>query len=323
MFDLFLQNKDWILAAICFCLLAALFSFYLAYVQKKKERIGGRLAGLKSGSNRNPVSVSFLRKEKPRKPTPIEPFRTSAKSGSQGFLINMIGGKDLTRRLDNAGIRRPHREIYFVVVRGALFVLGGVIGFLLSSLFMPSSVFSLLVLAGLGAGFTSLAPPLLLRHLIQHRRQQIEGSVSDFIDLLVLCVEAGLTLEVALTRALAGLEKYAPALCEEMGITLHELRVLPDRNAAFVNLQQRTTSESLKYLVLALRQSEKYGTSISDALKAVAAENRKHGMLQLEAKAARMPALLSFPLIAFILPPVVALSAGPGFVLMMRTMGGG
>ena len=144
----------------------------------------------------------------------------------------------------------------------------------------------------------------------------------DMIDLLILCVEAGLTLETAIVRTIEGLEPFAPDVAAEMKITLSELRILPDKSMALTNLADRTASKSLKYLVLSLRQAERYGTSITGALKAVAMENRKMAILELENNASRMPALLSVPLILFILPPVVAISAGPGFALMMRTIGG-
>ena len=134
----------------------------------------------------------------------------------------------------------------------------------------------------------------------------------DMIDLLILCVEAGLTLETALVRTIEGLEPFAPEVAAEMKITLSELRILPDKSMALTNLADRTASKSLKYLVLSLRQAERYGTM----------ENRKMAILELENNASRMPALLSVPLILFILPPVVAISAGPGFALMMRTIGG-
>ncbi|MEH6475788.1 MAG: type II secretion system F family protein [Sneathiella sp.] len=168
----------------------------------------------------------------------------------------------------------------------------------------------------------SMLPFMVLRILVRKRREELELHVPDVIDLLVLCVGTGLTLEASLRKTTEAIANLSPMLSSEMKTMLNELRILPDKSSAFENLQNRTSSEGLRYLFAALNQSEIYGTSITASLRSVAIDNRKRKMIELENTSARLPVLLSLPLILFILPPVIAISAGPGFVLMLRSIGG-
>lgn len=167
----------------------------------------------------------------------------------------------------------------------------------------------------------SLFPFFLLGYLVRKRKDALEADVPDFLDLLVLCVGSGLTLEASLRKTVETISSLSPALADEMKTFLSELQILPDKSVAFSNLQNRTSSEGLKYLFLALRQSEIYGTSILSTLRTVAKEHRKSRLLSLENRAAHLPVLLSFPLIICLLPPVIAISAGPGFIIMLRSFG--
>jgi tight adherence protein C len=311
-----------LLAAMVLCLIAALGFLITAFKARKSERLDRRLQ-------------HFLTDEKEsEKPLPqpmridLEKEAQEGAGSSKNFWHLTFGDKGpgrltLSRRFIQAGIDPARGKRLFVAARIFCVVLSATVAaILLNNLALPIGLY-LSVGVVLAAGICgSFWPYYFLNYHIQQRQRRIERAMPDMIDLLILCVEAGLTLEVALARAIEGLEPFAPDVAAEMKITLSELKILPDKSMALTNLEERTASKSLKYLVLSLRQSEKYGTSITGALKAVAAENRKHRMLELENNAARMPALLSIPLILFILPPVVALSAGPGFALMMRTIGG-
>lgn len=320
-----LNFYNWLPIVAGFCCLTAAVSFYLALRAKHRERIDNRLQALRQTGflpATKPVEIVTLTRNDVA--TPLAGNR-SALTGYRRHLLTLHGGATLTRQLGQAGFGSKKMLLPFFVLRLCLAGIGGGMTIVILpalNLFPTPAPLLFWGSAFVVAGLASYLPHMVLRYFIRSREQEIERTVPDMIDLLVLCVEAGLTLETALTRAVAGLEAFAPALCAEMKITLNELRILPDKSMALTNLQERTTSKSLKYLVLALRQSERYGTSITGALKAVALENRKLSILKLEAAAARMPALLSFPLIAFILPPVVAIAAGPGFILMMRTIGG-
>ncbi|MCR9213928.1 MAG: type II secretion system F family protein [Proteobacteria bacterium] len=144
----------------------------------------------------------------------------------------------------------------------------------------------------------------------------------DLIDLLVLCVDAGLSLDSAMTRIVGQLQKINPVLSQEIQLTLDEINILPNRSQAFINFQNRAGSDLVTYFVLTVNQTTQYGTPLSATLKTLAEESRRSAMLDMEDRASRLPVLLSIPLILFILPPVVSLSVGPGFILMLRGLGG-
>ncbi|WP_339717074.1 type II secretion system F family protein [uncultured Sneathiella sp.] len=310
-----------LLAMISLCFLLASMLFAAAVRAKKEELVDRRLDGFR------------LEKPAPHK-TQEAPLRINLekqdeleerKKRKSVFLISgLFGNRGLNRRLVRAGYDPARYRRPFYIARILCFCLEAFLAaFLfdavLAEQFGPLITTVLVLAAGISGSFL---PNILLKFRIRQRRRRIERAMPDMIDLLILCVEAGLTLETALVRTIEGLEPFAPDVAAEMKITLSELRILPDKSMALTNLADRTASKSLKYLVLSLRQAERYGTSITGALKAVAMENRKMAILELENNASRMPALLSVPLILFILPPVVAISAGPGFALMMRTIGG-
>ncbi len=313
-----------VLAGIGFTLLVSIVFLMKAVLARRQERLDRRLLLFASGGSdrtaeKDPPAIR-LDFEKLEKAAPDPQGKHRLRTYFEGAARQ----QRLYRRFIRAGLDPKRLERPFKILRIACFAFGALVAAALLERQMPGGgVYPvgalLIIIAGAGAAFI---PHLLLKMRIRRRQQRIEQAVPDMIDLMILCIEAGLTLEVAIARAIDGLKPFAPEVAEEMRLTLNELRILPDKSMALDNLEKRTASRSLKYLVLSLRQSERYGTSISGALKAVAAEMRKTTLLELENAAARMPALLSVPLILLILPPVVALSAGPGFVLMMRAIGG-
>lgn len=174
----------------------------------------------------------------------------------------------------------------------------------------------------LGTVFCGYAPRFYRQYRINRHRQHIQDGMPDLIDLLVLCVDAGLTLEAALARAVGQIQQINPVLSREMQQTLDEISILPDRSQAFLNLQKRADSDLVNFFVLAVNQTSQYGTPLSATLKALAEDNRRAVRIDLEKRASRLPVLLSLPLILFILPPAICLSVGPGFVLMMQGLAG-
>ena len=310
-----------LLAMMALCFLLAGLLFIAAVRAKKTELVDRRLGGVlldkpvPARKRDVPLRIDLEKEKEPE----VRAGKTTA-----SVLSGLIGSRGLNRRLIRAGYDPGKYRRPFYIARILCFCLEAFLAALLfdaalADQFGPLITAALVLAAGISGSFL---PNTLLKFRIRQRRRRIERAMPDMIDLLILCVEAGLTLETALVRTIEGLEPFAPEVAAEMKITLSELRILPDKSMALTNLADRTASKSLKYLVLSLRQAERYGTSITGALKAVAMENRKMAILELENNASRMPALLSVPLILFILPPVVAISAGPGFALMMRTIGG-
>ncbi len=208
-------------------------------------------------------------------------------------------------------------RIFCSLVVVSAFLIAGRLGYLSN----PGSIswFVGLVLAVI-TGFC--LPDYCVRAVTKKRTRHFEEMAPDMVDLLLLSVEAGMTFDNALVETRSSLSLYSPKLAKEMERLSAEMVILPSRSAAFSNLVKRTGSETLRYLSVAFAQGEKYGAPIAASLKVVAQESRKRSLIELEKKASRLPVLLSIPLMIFILPPVVLISAGPGFITLMRSIGG-
>uniref|UniRef100_UPI003B3ACC56 type II secretion system F family protein n=1 Tax=Sphingomonas sp. TaxID=28214 RepID=UPI003B3ACC56 len=139
----------------------------------------------------------------------------------------------------------------------------------------------------------------------------IRKALPDAIDLLVICAEAGLTVDAAFGRVARELGKGYPELADEMSLTAIELGFLTDRRAAFENLATRVDLPSVRSLVTTLIQTEKYGTPLASALRVLSAEFRHERTMHAEEKAARLPAVMTVPLIVFILPVLFIVILGP------------
>lgn len=162
-------------------------------------------------------------------------------------------------------------------------------------------------------------PVMTLRHLASRRRAQIKKQLPDALDLLVICSEAGLSLDAGMTRVVRELGQTSPQLADELGLTAVELGFLPDRRQALLNLTKRTDLPSIRGVVNTLVQTERYGTPLSHALRVLAAEFRDERMMKAEEKAARLPAILTVPMILFILPTLFIVIMGPAVIKVIET----
>lgn len=157
-------------------------------------------------------------------------------------------------------------------------------------------------------------PEVFVKNAIQKRRKLIQKGLPDTLDLLVICAEAGLALDAALTRVSREMERSAPEVADEFGLTAVELGFLPDRKQALKNLIKRVRLPSIRGVVNTLMQTEKYGTPLSQSLRVLAAEYRNERMLKAEEKATKLPALLTVPLIVFIMPTLFIVLLGPAIL---------
>jgi tight adherence protein C len=158
------------------------------------------------------------------------------------------------------------------------------------------------------------APRLAQRNATIHRLQRLEAALPDAIDLLVICAEAGLSLDVALGRVGRELAPAAPDLAAELALAAVELGFLPHRADAFANLAKRAPLPMLDALAHLLAQTERYGTPLAQGLRVLAAEFRTGRMLRAEERAAKLPALMTLPMIGFILPPLFIVLIGPAII---------
>lgn len=155
------------------------------------------------------------------------------------------------------------------------------------------------------------APDIWLKNKIQKRTHAIRKGLPDALDLLVICAEAGLTVDAAFSRVSRELGKAYPELGDEFALTSIELGFLTDRRFAFENLARRIDLDSVRGVVTTMIQTEKYGTPLASALRVLSAEFRNERMMRAEEKAARLPAIMTVPLILFILPVLFIVILGP------------
>ncbi|HEX8302912.1 type II secretion system F family protein [Sphingomonas sp.] len=155
------------------------------------------------------------------------------------------------------------------------------------------------------------APDIYLKNKITKRSHAIRKGLPDALDLLVICAEAGLTVDAAFHRVSKELGKAYPELGDEFALTAIELGFLTDRRQAFENLAGRINLDAVRGVVTTMIQTEKYGTPLASALRVLSGEFRNERMMRAEEKAARLPAIMTIPLILFILPVLFIVILGP------------
>ena len=217
-------------------------------------------------------------------------------------------------KLAQAGIRSKDWALAVIFGRMVLpIVLGGtmVVGVYLLGWFGDWSPIKKF---GLVAGSLILsykAPDIFLKNKIDKRSKEIRKGLPDALDLLVICAEAGLTVDAAFHRVARELGKAYPELGDEFALTAIELGFLTDRRSAFENLAMRIDLDAIRGVVTTMIQTEKYGTPLASALRVLSAEFRNERMMRAEEKAARLPAIMTVPLICFILPVLFIVILGP------------
>jgi len=169
-----------------------------------------------------------------------------------------------------------------------------------------------------GAAYLGLqAPMLFLKNVISKRQLQIKRAFPDSLDLLLICIESGMSIEAAFRKVAAEIVTQSVALSEEFTLTTAELSYLQDRKIAYENLAKRTGIEGVKSVCLALQQSERYGTPLGQSLRVMAQENRDMRMNEAEKKAAALPPKLTVPMILFFLPVLFIVILGPAAIRVM------
>jgi tight adherence protein C len=171
-----------------------------------------------------------------------------------------------------------------------------------------------------GAYFGMKFPWIYVRRKRKKRYLRIQRSLADVLDLMTICAEAGLSLAASLERVSRELMISYPEMAQELGVTAVEMGFLPDRNKALANLGERCQLPEVRGIVSVLIQTEKYGTPIAQALRVLSAEFRQARMLRAEQKAAKLPALMTIPMIVFILPTLFIVIIAPAAVKLMDTI---
>lgn len=217
-------------------------------------------------------------------------------------------------RLKAAGLRSQNALNTFLAARFLLpflfLALATVWIFVLNN--MQSRPFAMRLLAAIVAGYIGFyLPNIYISNRISKRQHSIRRAWPDALDLMLICVESGMSMEAAMRRVADEMASQSPALAEEMVLTTAELSFLQDRRTAYENLGNRTQLEIVKSVCQALIQAERYGTPIGQALRVLAQEGRDERMNAAEKKAAALPPKLTVPMILFFLPVLVAVILGP------------
>ncbi|MDR6113505.1 MULTISPECIES: type II secretion system F family protein [unclassified Sphingomonas] len=226
-------------------------------------------------------------------------------------------------KLLQAGIRSKEMAVAVIFGRLALpIVLGGLIALWVYGTdgFATWSPFSRNILVAGTLLLAYKAPDLALKNQITKRSQAIRKGLPDALDLLVICAEAGLTIDAAFMRVARELRRAYPELGDEFQLTSVELGFLTDRRQALENLAMRVDLDSVRGVVTTMIQTEKYGTPLASALRVLSAEFRNERMMRAEEKAARLPAIMTVPLILFILPTLFVVILGPAACSIKDTL---
>ena len=245
--------------------------------------------------------------------------RSEATDRMKGTLENMkvlqeSQVRDIQQKLAHAGIRNKELAVAVIFAR---MILPIVLGFIaVVALYWTDTFPDWGSMKRFGAFATMVilgykGPELYLKNKAAKRTDAIRKGIPDALDLLVICAEAGLTVDATFNRVSRELGRAYPELGEEFALTAIELAFLTERRQAFENLAYRVNLDAVRGVVTTMIQTERYGTPLSSALRVLSAEFRNERMMRAEEKAARLPAIMTVPLILFILPVLFIVILGP------------
>jgi tight adherence protein C len=236
----------------------------------------------------------------------------------------LIGSDELVKvatALAEAGIRGQDKLGIFIATKATLAVAVGIgcwFGLLQFDMMPDATIMRVAVEIGAALAGWRL-PDMVISKIAGRRREMLRSGIADVLDLLVICVETGLGLEQALDRVSHDIAAANPVIAEELSKTVAEIRVLPQMRDAFDNFAKRSKLPAVKSVMTTLIQTIQYGTPLAQSLRVLSADMRAHRMLEIEERAAKLPVLLTIPLIVFILPCLFFVVGGPAALQVMAT----
>jgi tight adherence protein C len=234
--------------------------------------------------------------------------------------------KIIQQKLAHAGYRNKEYAVFVIFARMVLPVVLGFLGVVVLywtntfpewGSFKSFMAFAVLIIVGYKG------PETYLKNKSNKRTAEIRKGLPDALDLLVICAEAGLTVDAAFNRVAKELGRAYAELGEEFALTAIELSFLTERRQAFENLAYRVNLDAVRGVVTTMIQTERYGTPLASALRVLSAEFRNERMMRAEEKAARLPAIMTVPLILFILPVLFIVILGPAACSISDAFSGG
>ncbi len=235
-------------------------------------------------------------------------------------LRSQFDSEELRAKLKMAGFRGQAPLVTYMFFRFVAppiaFVVALFYLFFIAEIDASSNMKFLYAVMAAGAGY--YLPNVLLENLTQKRQQAIKVAFPESLDMLLICVQSGMSVEASFGKVAKEITPQCLELGEELSLTTAELSYLPDRRVAFENLAKRTNLPSIKAVTTALIQAERYGTPVSQALRVMAKENRDMRMAEAEKKAAALPPKLTVPMIVFFLPVLFLVILGPAAITILK-----
>jgi tight adherence protein C len=242
--------------------------------------------------------------------------------GAAASQMTMVGKKEIEetgKTLIAAGYRSKSALHQLLGLRTVGLLLGLVGPVAWSQLIHPLAPMVLLSACIGGILFGWRAPMMVVGSMANRRRKTLDADLPNAIDLLIICGESGLSIEAGVDRIVREMKRSCPELAQEFAIVSAEMRILSDRTQAFVNLTDRIQTEGARSLSSTLSQASRYGTPLGKALRVLSKEMRAVQQMRMEERAARLPVLITLPMICFILPCVFIVVGGPAFMEVAKT----
>ena len=237
-------------------------------------------------------------------------------------LSRLLEDPKVTEKLAQAGFRGPRPVSTFYFFRFVLpFVFGAITAiylFLIDDFGLPAMQRIAISVGGLTLGY--YAPNIFISNAAQKRRESVVGAFPDALDLLLICVESGMSIEAAIQKVSQEIGGSSIELAEELTLLTAEISYLPERRQAYEGLARRTNHPGIKSVTTAMIQAERYGTPLGSALRVMAKENRDMRLTAAEKKAAQLPAKLTVPMILFFLPVLFVVILGPPILTVIDMM---
>lgn len=291
--------------------------------------VGVMLPALKGDKLETRLKQVSSQREKLRRAARADLEQSGLKRESKGAISDITKKLDLQKmledpnieaKLEQAGLRGPRPLTIFYFCRFALPFMFSltvfVFIFFVNDFGLSANMKYGTIIFGLAVGF--YAPNLYVGNIAAKRQQSIMKAFPDALDMMLICVESGMSIEMAFAKVGAEIGTASIELAEELQLTTAELSYLQERRLAYENLARRTGHEGVKAVTMALVQAERYGTPLGDALRVMAKENRDMRMSAAEKKAAALPAQLTVPMILFFLPVLFLVVLGPAVIKVMR-----
>ena len=312
-----IHNPDF-LALVCgvgaFAVVALIWSAML-----ESDPLSGRMKSITERRNQlreQQVKKKETRKEQVNKTDFMKQFvqKFRMKQGKQMDALRL--------KLARAGYRSRDALFSYLFLKIALAPAFGLVAFFVLFVLKvgnlkPAMEFLVIISSAL---FGVAVPDIFLKNQSQKREDALRKGIPDALDLMVICAEAGLSLDSTFDRVSREIGPSCPELAEEIGLASVELSFLPDRAKALQNLADRVPLQGVMALANTLIQTEKYGTPLAQSLRVLSGEMREERIMAAEAKAAKLPATLTIPMILFILPPLFIVLLGPAILKVMSVM---